>query len=81
MELGITAARVQTYLDSTARVDAAAVKAAAARVVQPAHSARVLVGDVAPLRAALAKAGPVVELTAAQLLPDLAAVQKALAAE
>ena len=81
VELGITAARLQAYLDNTPRVDGVAVKAAAARVVQPAHSARVLVGDIAPIRAALNGSGPVVELTAAQLLPDLAAAQHALASE
>jgi predicted Zn-dependent peptidase len=71
VSLGIDKKRVDAFLKDTPKVDAAGLKGAADRLVQPDHETVVLVGDVDKVKSELARFGPLTMWTAEDLLPGL----------
>jgi zinc protease len=69
LELGVRPEVASSYMKAALAVDATAVQAAAARLVDPGRVVIVVVGDGKNLAEPLARFGPVTTITAAELLP------------
>lgn len=70
LELGVHPEIASSYMKTALAVDAAAVQAAAQRLVDPGRVVIVVVGDGKSLAEPLARFGPISTVTAAELLPS-----------